>query len=169
MAVRERRFREDLLFRVNTVALDMPPLRSRPEDIPALAQQLLDRLTSEAGRGTFELSPRALDTLQQHSWPGNVRELRNVLERAMLFSSGSIIHDADVHFSNQEGTHDKHPSDMTLREIEQQHIVHILQKARGHVATAAQILDIPVSSLYAKIKTYNITLTRSVLSGEEEH
>lgn len=169
MAVRERRFREDLMFRVNTVALDMPPLRSRPEDIPALAQQLLDRLTSEAGRGTFELSPRALDSLQRHSWPGNVRELRNVLERAMLFSSGSTIHDADVQFSEQEASPDKQTSAMTLREVEQRHIVHILQQAKGHVASAAQILDIPVSSLYAKIKTYNITLTRSVLSGEGEH
>ncbi|HKF58664.1 MAG TPA: sigma-54 dependent transcriptional regulator, partial [Blastocatellia bacterium] len=81
LAVREKRFRSDLYFRINTIPLTIPTLRERPEDIPLLARNLLKKLSTDVGRGAFELSAEAEDVLRKHPWPGNIRELRNVLER----------------------------------------------------------------------------------------
>ncbi len=167
-AVRERRFREDLFFRINTITLEIPPLRTRTEDIPALAAELLRRLTQEIGRGHHELTPEALEALKRYSWPGNIRELRNVIERTLLFSNTDRIGQKDLCLPLNQPDTTRIPGTLpTMEELERQHIVNALRTVEGHVASAAKILDVPVSSLYAKIKTYNITISRSVLPRDD--
>src|SRR6185503_18495025 len=89
--VEQGRFRQDLLFRLNTVELHLPPLRDRQEDIPALAEHFLRQHRERYRRPTLELTPEAFTALRAHSWPGNVRELDHVIERAVLMSPGNLI------------------------------------------------------------------------------
>jgi DNA-binding NtrC family response regulator len=159
--VRARLFRADLFYRVSAIQLTVPPLTERVEDLPLLAQNLLDRLTDEWGRDPVRLTPAALGQLQQHGWPGNVRELRNVLERALLGASGASIDRADLDFASSprsgapappEGL----PTGWTLRQVERHHIDAVLREEGGHVERAARRLDIPRSTLYQKIKAYGL-------------
>ena len=101
--VEQKRFRSDLYFRISTLSLRLPPLRERVEDIPILAGDFLHRIASEVDRPALSLSSAALRRLQSHPWPGNIRELRNVLERAALLSSGSVLEAADLGFDFQGG------------------------------------------------------------------
>jgi len=157
VAVREKRFRSDLYFRINTIPLAIPPLRERPEDIPLLARHLLKRLSTDVARGAFKLSTQAETALRQHPWPGNIRELRNVLERAILLSDQSVLLPRHLRFDSQS-PHDPVATDtsLTLIEMEQRYIERILAEEKGHVDQAARRLGVPRSSLYQKIKKYGI-------------
>jgi len=146
---REGRFRSDLLFRINTISLTIPPLRRRTEDIPALARAVAIGL----GVGPIELTEDAVRALQQHAWPGNVRELRNVIERALLLSGGAtIVRTEDLRFE-AAGEPDE-DVDMTLEEIERCHIERVMRAAGGSVEAAAVRLGISRSSLYERLKRY---------------
>ncbi len=155
--VREKRFRDDLYFRISTIPLSFPSLRERIEDIPTLAQYLLDKVSADLGRGELRLDQGCIQALQAYSWPGNIRELRNVIERAVLLSDQKSITLNDLHFDGhaQMGV----PfldSRLTLLELEKQHIERVLQEERGRVEKAAKRLGIPRSSLYQKIKKHQI-------------
>jgi DNA-binding NtrC family response regulator len=157
---REKRFRTDLYFRINTIPLSVPSLRSRAEDIPALARYLLDRIARP--RGEVQLSPDAIQAMQSYHWPGNIRELRNVLERAVLLSDHQELTRKDLRFDSSAAV--DHPSaddlSLTLQEIEERHIRQVLDLERGNVDRAAIRLGIPRSSLYQKIKKYRIVSSR---------
>src|SRR5262245_56804976 len=157
VAVREKRFRSDLCFRINTIPLAIPPLRERAEDIPLLARHLLKRLSTDVGRGSFELSAQADSALRQHPWPGNIWELRNVLERSILLSDQSELLPRHLRFDSQSPA-DPVPTDtsLTLIEMEQRYIERVLAEEKGHVDHAARRLGVPRSSLYQKIKRYGI-------------
>jgi DNA-binding NtrC family response regulator len=155
--VREKRFRDDLYFRISTIPLSFPSLRERIEDIPTLAQYLLDKVSADLGRGELRLDQGCIQALQAYSWPGNIRELRNVIERAVLLSDQKNITLNDLHFDGhaQMGA----PfldSRLTLLQLEKQHIERVLQEERGRVEKAAKRLGIPRSSLYQKIKKHQI-------------
>jgi two-component system response regulator PilR (NtrC family) len=102
--VEEGRFRHDLFYRINVIELAVPPLRERREDIPALAQGILQRLAEEQGEIPPTITQDALEALSQHPFPGNVRELENVLERALALSDGALIGAADLHLPNPRAT-----------------------------------------------------------------
>jgi DNA-binding NtrC family response regulator len=120
---------------------------------------LLKTLAANLGRGTLMLAPDAEQALRTHSWPGNIRELRNVLERAVLLSDQPVLGRKDLRFDASLGTESAADDmDLSLRELEQQHIQRILQKEQGHVESAAKRLGIPRSTLYQKIKQYQISL-----------
>ncbi len=156
--VRERKFRGDLFFRINTVTITMPALRERPEDIPLLAKFLLDRLAATVGGGPAELSNGAIRTLQSYSWPGNIRELRNVLERAILLKDGPVLTEADLHFELEELAPENVPTTiMSLKDMEKQSIQSAVFQARGKVEVAARTLGVPRSSLYRKLKEYGLS------------
>jgi DNA-binding NtrC family response regulator len=159
--VREKTFRNDLYFRVSTIPLAFPSLRERIEDIPIMAHYLLDKLATDLGRGEIELEPDSIKALQAYSWPGNVRELRNVIERAVLLSEQKNIQLQDLHFDG----HSRHrasylDSNLTLNELEKQHIERVLLEEQGRVEKAASRLGIPRSSLYQKIKKYHLNSSR---------
>jgi len=155
--VSQQRFREDLFFRINTVPLDVPALRDRPEDIPALAEHILVRLGAEMGRPRLQLSPAATEALKSYRWPGNIRELKNVLERATLLSVGDRLHPKDFRFEDPApGTPDVPGESMRLEEVERRHIERVLKLVGGRVPAAAETLGIPRSTLYQRIKTLGI-------------
>ncbi len=159
--VREKRFRDDLYFRISTIPLSFPSLRDRIEDIPTLAQYLLDKVAADLGRVELHLDQGCMQALQAYSWPGNIRELRNVIERAVLLSDQKHITLNDLHFDGH--TQIGAPfldSRLTLLELEKQHIERVLQEERGRVEVAAKRLGIPRSSLYQKIKKYQIPVSK---------
>ncbi|MGH7703684.1 MAG: sigma-54-dependent transcriptional regulator [Gemmatimonadales bacterium] len=164
----EQRFRSDLYFRISTLVLRVAPLRERREDIPRFAAELLERLALERGRRSATLSAAALAALQAYPWPGNVRELRNVLERAVLLSSSSVLDPADLHFEALPAVAASLPHDattpddtLTLAELERRHIERVLREASGRVAEAAARLGIPRSTLYQKIKALRVEVSKS--------
>lgn len=159
--IQDKKFRSDLHFRINTIPLLVPPLRERGEDILILARHLLQRIAADLGRGSLELASDAEQALQTYPWPGNIRELRNVLERAVLLSDHQVLHRKSLRFEYSSGvevsTNDTH---LSLREVEQRHIERVLQEEQGRVESAAKRLGIPRSTLYQKIKQYQIILPK---------
>ncbi|HEX6164072.1 MAG TPA: sigma-54 dependent transcriptional regulator [Vicinamibacterales bacterium] len=160
----EKSFRQDLLYRINTVTLHVPSLRERPGDIPVLAAAILEALARDMPYGKRTLTPAAMKALQDHSWPGNVRELRNALEHAVLLTDGTAI-DADALGLSRRPSGAVNAaassSDQTLRSSEIHEITRALQEAGGRVERAAERLGVPRSSLYQKIKKYGIAVPKS--------
>jgi DNA-binding NtrC family response regulator len=157
---RDGRFRSDLYFRISTVPLSIPPLRSRAEDIPALAARMLAEIARSVGRTNMTISPSAYEAMQSYSWPGNVRELRNALERAVLLAEKDLLDTGDFALTFHGGSAAS-PSDeirLTLEQMERRHIERVLTDEQGRVDRAAERLDVPRSSLYQKIKRYGITV-----------
>ena len=158
--VTQGRFREDLLYRINTVTLRVPPLRERREDIPVLAEHLLQTVRA-AGPATCSLSADALRQLSEHNWPGNVRELRNVIERLVMMSSGKgAIAVEEVRQVLPKGTGPLRTGDVSqcsLEEIERLHIQRILDTCGGNKTQAAKILQIDYKTLLSKLKKYELT------------
>lgn len=155
--VQDQRFRSDLYYRISAIQILVPSLRERVEDIPALAQRILDRLTTECGREPMHLSRGALSKLQQHAWPGNIRELRNVLERVLMGAKAPQIEPFDLDFAaSPAGQGEEELTNMTLKELERHHIIRVLNEEGGHVDRAAKRLDIPRSTLYQKLKNLRI-------------
>ncbi len=158
--VRDSKFRSDLYFRINTIQLGVPPLRDRGEDIVRLARSLLKGLAVDLGKGEIRLRPHAERALERYGWPGNVRELRNVLERAVLLSEGDELGREDLHFEPDQAEVLLSDDRMSLREVEIHHITRVLKHFHGRVPLAAQRLGIPRSSLYQKLKTYELDPSR---------
>ncbi|MDQ3651496.1 MAG: sigma-54 dependent transcriptional regulator [Acidobacteriota bacterium] len=159
--VKEKKFRSDLYFRISAIPLTVPPLRERVEDIPILAQLLLDGFATSFGRGGLGLSADAEQALKEYSWPGNIRELRNVLERAVLLSGSTVLSRRDLFFEKQTAIDQGiGGTDLTLTELEHKYIQKILDEERGQVDHAAKRLGIPRSSLYQKIKRYQIKFSK---------
>ncbi len=148
-------FRSDLYFRISSIPLTMPALRDRKQDLPQLAEAVICRLSRDMGR-SVQLDQSALSALAGYHWPGNIRELRNVLERAALLCDGGVITRRELKFETAATANvDTDPS-LTLRQLERQHIEHVLREEQGKVAQAALRLDVPRSTLYQKIKEYGI-------------
>ena len=159
--VREKKFRDDLYFRISTIPLSFPPLRERIDDIPTVAQYLLNKVSADLGRGDLTLDEDCVKALQAYTWPGNVRELRNVIERAVLLSDQRTISMKDLHFDgNTSMSAPFLDSRLTLLELEKQHIERVLQEEQGRVEKAAKRLGIPRSSLYQKIKKHQIASSK---------
>ena len=157
----EKKYRDDLYFRISTIPLTFPALRARREDIPVLAEYLLEKFAADLGRGELKLSPECLDALQSYSWPGNVRELRNVIERAVLLSEQKTLGLKDLHFDGRAGARANYAnSNLTLSEVERQHIEQVLGEEKGSVERAAKRLGVPRSSLYEKLKRHRIAVSR---------
>jgi DNA-binding NtrC family response regulator len=156
--VREKRFRADLYYRINTIVLRVPPLRTRLGDIRALAGALLRQLAREMGRGDLEMADDAIEALMGHTWPGNVRELRNVLERGVLASRGGALRRQDLRFEHSRAlpAWAAEIADLTLEQLERRHVELALEREKGHVAAAAMRLGIPRSTLYQKLKAWGI-------------
>ncbi|RYZ09593.1 MAG: sigma-54-dependent Fis family transcriptional regulator [Myxococcales bacterium] len=157
--VKDDRFREDLLFRINTLTLEIPPLRERAEDIHAVALTVLSELSRRRGRAAPTLGEDAAEVLRQYRWPGNVRELRNVLERALLFCKGEVLDRSALRFDRSLQPDRPEEPAQTLDDAERRHIVTVLERAGGKVDDAARVLALSRSSLYAKLKKYGLRAT----------
>jgi transcriptional regulator with GAF, ATPase, and Fis domain len=159
--MRENKFRSDLYYRISTIPLTVPALRERIDDIPALARHLLAKCAADLGRNDLELSPDAERALQGYSWPGNIRELRNVLERAALLCERRVLQVADLRFDDAVKPETAvYNSMLTLQELERRHIELALAEENGRVDRAAKRLGIPRSSLYQKIRKFQIITSK---------
>ncbi|WP_274394189.1 sigma-54-dependent transcriptional regulator [Xanthomonas campestris] len=154
--VKEGTFRSDLYFRISSIPLTMPALRDRKEDIVPLARTLLARSLADPSR-TPQLTDDAALALREYAWPGNIRELRNVLERAALLCNDNTITRRDLRFESTSAQ-DAHAGDLnlTLQQIERQHIKRVLHDVGGKVEQASLRLGVPRSTLYQKIKLHGI-------------
>jgi len=159
-AVDSGAMRSDFFFRINVFNIHLPPLRERKEDIPLLAYHMLSRIQGKARRRIAAISQQALDQLTNYAFPGNVRELENILERAVAVSRDEIIRTADLPPDLLEfELHDyKRPEGqlMTLEELEQDYIVHVLKQTDGVRSRAAEILGIDRASLWRKMKKFGL-------------
>ncbi|HKP71548.1 MAG TPA: sigma-54 dependent transcriptional regulator, partial [Pyrinomonadaceae bacterium] len=160
-AVRAGAFREDLLYRLNVITIELPPLRQRKEDLPLLAQHLITQLSGRHERPARHLSPAALDVLRSHHWPGNVRELRNVIERAVIICSGETIerhHIAPYPLDQRARARSEDtitlPVGTPIEEVERQMILRTLQKTDNNKTRAAELLQISLKTLHNKLRLY---------------
>ena len=160
LAVREGRFRDDLYYRLNVINIHLPPLRERREDVPLLAREFLEQLGHEMGRDVAEISDEAMRLLVDHSWPGNVRELENALERAILSCRTRTLSAEDLAFLQPPtaalSAAPDLPPGLTLQDLERQYIAATLERSGGNVKAAATALGIDRSTLYEKIRRYEI-------------
>src|SRR3984885_4846729 len=167
-SVRDGRFREDLFYRLNVITIELPPLRQRKEDIPLLVDFFLKKYAEENDRPVRRITPEALRPLMSYSWPGNVRELENVIERAVVLSSGSDI-TIDLLPDNLLGRgssltlHDP-PTDASLFEIvedlERRVIADMLERCNWNQTEAAERFHVPLSTLNQKIRRLNIEIKK---------
>ncbi len=157
-AVAEGRFRDDLFYRLNVIEIRIPPLRERREDIALLAGHFVERLAHELGRDTGELSEGALRRLLDYNWPGNVRELENAVERAIVTCRGRVLTEDDFGFLAQAGGAQSWsiPLGATMQDMEKALITVTIQRTGGNIKEAASVLGIDRSTLYEKIKRYEI-------------
>jgi DNA-binding NtrC family response regulator len=150
------RFREDLLFRLNTVEINLPPLRERREDIAALAAHFLARYATRYRRSIQGLEPGALQMMLHYGWPGNVRELDHTIERAVLMARGERIEAADLGLNAQRGAAAQSMDDMSLEAVEAILIRKALARANGNVSHAADALGLSRGALYRRIEKYGL-------------
>ena len=166
--VREGKFREDLFYRLNVITIDLPPLRQRKEDIPLLVEHFLHKYSQENERDARHITPEALRPLVAYSWPGNVRELENVVERAVVLSSGIEIGSELLpdHMVGRGSTMPvmEHRPDASLFDIledcERRIITDMLEKCNWNQTEAAERFRVPLSTLNQKIKRLNIEIKK---------
>jgi two-component system response regulator PilR (NtrC family) len=173
--VEEGRFREDLFYRLHVIALHLPSLRERKDDIPLLVQHFLEKYGAENNRPNLELAPEALDLLMDYDWPGNVRELENVIERATVLTSGNrigpeLIPEHVRRAPNYQTPHVVMPAEgVSLKEVtaayERQWIESALEAAGGVQKRAAELLRIKPTTLNEMIKRYDIRPRRKKASA----
>ena len=160
-AVDEKRFRQDLFYRLSVIVIRVPPLRDRRADIPLLIGSFLDDACKRAGQKKL-LSTEALDALLRHTWPGNVRELRNTIERLVVSSRGSLIEAFDLPDSLSAAPpapHDQPFADLpTLDALERRYLLHVLDAAKGNRTRAAEILGVDRRTLYRMAERFGIPL-----------
>jgi len=154
--VKEGRFREDLLYRINVVTLQVPPLRERGADALLLARILLARIAAELGRPEVRLSEAAEQAIVAHAWPGNVRQLRNSLERAALLTGNAILQPWDLIPAASADTAGPEVALIPLQEVERRHIEAVLRASGGVVPKAAEILGLSRTALYDRLKKHGL-------------
>ncbi len=153
-AVKTGEFREDLYYRVNVITFEMPPLRGRKEDIPLLANHFLQRFIQETNKSISGISREAMDEMMLHEWPGNIRELENAIERAVVVGKSAKITDRDLPIFNIDGMASR--EDHSLKAVEKAHIMSVLINNDWNIAKSSKILEIDRTTLYNKIKRYNL-------------
>jgi Nif-specific regulatory protein len=157
-AIKERKFREDLFYRLNVVTIHIPPLRERKSDIPLLVHHFIKKYNKLMNRKFEDIEDDAMKVLMDYDWPGNVRELENVIERAIVLGEEPIIRREDILISSEKKN--EQPSQISLRDsiqsIEKRAIEEALERARFNISKAAHILGVKRTTFYYKMKRYGI-------------
>lgn len=157
--VREGRFREDLYYRINTIHINLPPLRERADEILPLARLFAQRYARKYRRAVEDIDPSGEETLLRHEWPGNIRELRNCIEKSVILSGGTLLSAADFKFGDSLQESRPQAGIMvgeSLEMLEQKAIRAALEHYNGNLTMVAKSLEISRPTLYAKLKKYNI-------------
>jgi transcriptional regulator with PAS, ATPase and Fis domain len=154
--ISQKKFREDLYYRINTIELTSPPLRERGEDIIDLARYFLEKYMGKHQKPGLSFSVEAEDVIRNHAWPGNVRQLQHSMERAVLMTEGRKIEPGDVFpeaYAHSIRSESRRP---TLAELEMTTIRESIRRNGGNLSKAARELGVARSTLYNKMKTYGI-------------
>ncbi len=159
-AVASGQFREDLYYRLNVVTIDLPPLRERKEDIPLLTEHFLNKFAAENRKEVSHLSPEVTEFLLQYQWPGNVRELENTIERAVILAQNPEIQFADL-LQKSSPLVGSVSLGRSLKEVERNHIISILNETSKNYTKAARILGISRATIYSKAKAYGLVVKKT--------
>jgi len=156
--VKENRFRQDLLYRINTIEIEIPALRERFEDIPLLANHFLKHYASKYDKNVTKISEGAMARMHKHPWPGNIRELQHAIERAIILSGGSVLQPEDFNFAPAASKDDGQLAleQYNLEEVEKLLIRKVLKKYNGNITQAASELGLTRSSLYRRLEKYGL-------------
>ena len=154
--VAQGKFREDLLYRINTIHVEIPPLRERKEDIIPLAELFVQRFAKQYDKGQMILSDTARRKLQMHPWYGNIRELEHAIEKAIIISEGGILTDAHFHFPKKSLSPEKESAIETLEDMELVMIRKAIDKCGGNLSAVAMQLGITRQTLYNKMKKHGL-------------
>ena len=152
--IREQTFRQDLLYRINTIQIELPPLRQRIEDIEILANFFIGKYSIKYKKNCLKLQNRAIDLLQKYQWPGNIRELQHTIEKAVILCDGDCLSPEDLYLNQSHHVHTDEI--LTLEEMEKQMIVKEMKKQSQSLSLAARNLGISRTTLYKKMKKYGI-------------
>jgi transcriptional regulator with PAS, ATPase and Fis domain len=161
-ALEDGTFREDLYYRLNVVAIDIPPLRDHKEDIPALANFFLEKFARESGKSIKGITPAAMSLLMNFHWPGNIRELENIIERGVTLSSGSTLDAADIHLDSSPSRIAAGaapavlPEGFTLDQWEEEAIREALRRANGNKSQAARALGLSRNALRYRLSKMGV-------------
>ncbi len=160
---REEKFRSDLYYRLNVVTIDLPPLRERKEDIPALTDHFIRKYAAMTHKNVRDAAPDVLERLMKHDWPGNVRELENLIQRAVILNTKSRIMSEDLPDTlrravpaSANGAPAPATATLSLYELEKDHILRVLKEHNGNIKAAAEVLDIDRKTLYRKLAEYGV-------------
>ena len=152
----EKKFRQDLLYRINTVEIRVPPLRERPEDLELLATHFLNQYTRKYKRPALKIDKSVFTKLKKYPWPGNIRELQHAIERAVILSEEKVIQSADLLIAGTP-VKEKEPSQqLTMEEMEKRFILQSLDENEGNVSQTAKALGLTRPALYRRMKKYKI-------------
>lgn len=152
--VSEGKFREDLLYRINTILIEVPPLRDRVDDIPILANYFLRMHGERYGKTDLKISTHALEKLANHNWPGNVRELQHSMEKAVIMSDSAVLKPSDFVFSTTSRSTVN--NEMTLDEMEKRMIIDSIRRYNNNMSVVASKLGITRQTLYNKMRKYDL-------------
>jgi DNA-binding NtrC family response regulator len=157
--VKENRFRQDLLYRINTIEIEIPPLRERMEDIPLLATHFLKQYAGKYSKSITKISEAAMSRMNKHPWPGNIRELQHAIERAVILSNSSVLQPEDFNFTVSAGKETDQSlalDQYNLDEVEKLLIRKVLKKYNGNITQAASELGLTRSSLYRRLEKHGL-------------
>ena len=154
--VSEQTFREDLFFRINTIKIEIPPLRERIPDIPGLTDFFLKEYTRKYEKPFLKINSKALNKLCSYTWPGNIRELKHTIEKSVILCESSTIKPEDLYLSAGISTHKTGKINHKLSNMEKNTIARVIEECRGNYSLAAKMLGISRTTLYAKIKKYGL-------------
>ncbi|PZR33475.1 MAG: sigma-54-dependent Fis family transcriptional regulator [Azospira oryzae] len=152
----EKKFRQDLLYRINTVEIRIPPLRERIEDIPLLAEHFLQRYGQKYKRQGMKIDKSVMTKLKSYHWPGNIRELQHAVERAVILSDGKSIQSAELLIGGNIPALKKESSPLTMDDMEKQFIIQSLKDHDGHVSNTAKTMGVTRTALYRRMKKHGI-------------
>lgn len=153
--VKEGKFRQDLLYRINTVEITIPPLGDRVDDIPMLANHFLSYYAKKYRKDVLSISPEAMSKLKKYPWPGNVRELQHSIERALIMADSSTLQESDFLFS-RKGSEDLTNDSLNLDEVEKAAVAKAIQLHNGNISKAAEELGLTRASLYRRMEKYGL-------------
>jgi DNA-binding NtrC family response regulator len=153
--VQEGTFRQDLLYRINTVEIRVPPLSERVEDIPMLAQHYLQYYAKKYHKAINNIAPEAMDKLKRYAWPGNIRELQHSIERAVIMTDSGQLQETDFLLSRSL-TSNPSANTLNLDEVEKSAIAKALQMHNGNISKAADELGLTRASLYRRMEKYGL-------------
>jgi DNA-binding NtrC family response regulator len=153
--VQEGKFRQDLLYRINTVEINIPPLSERIDDIPMLANHFLSHYSKKYRKEVTSISPEAMSKLKKYPWPGNVRELQHSIERALIMADSNTLQESDFLFS-RKGAEAVNSDTLNLDEVERAAVVKAIQLHNGNISKAAEELGLTRASLYRRMEKYGL-------------